>query len=205
MIGKKILIADDHSIVRAGLAMIIESELGNLQIQFADTYQQARTAIANDRFDLLILDINIPGGIFKSMIKDLRHLQDYLKIMIFSTYKEDVGVQYIMAGANAFLCKTASEMEIVQAVSSLLKNDYYYTPQIMSEIGSKINITSPINKLSEREFEVYKLLVAGNGNIEISNTLDLKMSTISTYKKKIFEKLKIKSIVELIRINDSLH
>lgn len=202
MINRKILITDDHSIVRAGLAMIIESKFNNLNIDFADNYEQARALTGKEKYDLMILDIKIPGGTFKSMIKELRLIQENLKILVFSTFKEDVGVQYIMEGANAFLCKTSPENEIILAISSLLNNNYHYTPLIMSEIGNQVNTTSPINKLSERELQVFKLLANGNGNIEISNILDLRMSTVSTYKKKIFEKLKIKSIVELIRIND---
>jgi len=202
MINRKILITDDHSIVRAGLAMIIESNFNNLNIDFADNYEQARALTGKEKYDLMILDIKIPGGTFKSMIKELRLIQENLKILVFSTFKEDVGVQYIMEGANAFLCKTSPENEIILAISSLLNNNYHYTPLIMSEIGNQVNTTSPINKLSERELQVFKLLANGNGNIEISNILDLRMSTVSTYKKKIFEKLKIKSIVELIRIND---
>ena len=204
MTNKKLLIADDHSIVRAGLAMIIESNLDNLQIDNADNYEQTRELISHQKYDLLILDINIPGGIFKSMIKDLRILQEDLKILVFSTYNEEIGVQYIMEGANAFLSKTTPEEEIIHAISFLLNNNCYYTPQILSKIGNQIETINLINKLSERELEIFKLLAKGNGNIEISNILKLKMSTIGTHKKKIFDKLQIKTILELIRINDGL-
>lgn len=204
MTKKKILITDDHLIVRAGLEMIIESRFDDLHIDFAENYEQARKMIGHQKYELVILDINIPGGIFKLMIKDLRLLQENLKILVFSTSKDDIGVQYIMEGANCFICKTAPENVIIDAITSLLNNDHHYTPEIMSQINSHIHTINPIKKLSERELQVFHLLASGNGNIEISNILDLRMSTISTYKKKIFEKLKIKSIVELIRINDTL-
>ena len=202
---KKILIADDHQVIRAGVSWILESEIEEVKIDFADNYFQVKEIISNSTFDLLILDLDMPGSLYKNMIKDLRDIQKTLKILIFSVYDENIGVQYIMEGANGYLSKNSSEKEIITAVKSILDYEYYYSPHLMSKLGKQINNTNPISKLSEREMEIFSLLVKGNGNLEISNYLDIKMSTVSTYKKRIFEKLNVKTIVDLLKIHKEMH
>ena len=202
---KKILIADDHQVIRAGISWILESEIENVKIDFADDYFLTKELISNNTFDLLILDLDMPGSIYKNMIKELRIIQKTLKILIFSVYDENIGVQYIMEGANGYLSKNSSEKEIIIAVKSILDYDYYYSPQLMSKLGKQINSANPVSKLSERELEIFNLLVEGNGNLEISNLLNIKMSTISTYKKRIFEKLNVKTIVDLLKIHKEMH
>ena len=205
---KKILIADDHQIVRLGVAFILEQKLSCPSvISFAESFAETKEKISMNHYDLLILDIDMPDTIYKAMIKILKDLQSDLKILIFSGYSEDIAIQYIDEGANGYVKKDSVDEEILGAISSLFEKGYYYSKNIMDMIISRSqkNNINPIERLSEREFQVFKLFAEGNGNIEIANLLDIKMPTVSTYKKNIFEKLNIKTIVELIRINDSLH
>lgn len=201
---KKILITDDHYIIRAGTAFLLESKLTiPCTVDFADSFRETKDKIRNEQYDLLILDIDMPDSIFKAMIKEIKSIQENIKILIFSMYEEDVAMQYIYEGADGYLNKNSLEAEIVNAVQTILENGNFYTPKIMSMILS--HSKNPVEKLSEREFEVFKLLVQGNGNIEISKILNLQMSTVSTYKRKVLEKLNVKTVVELVRINDGLH
>jgi DNA-binding NarL/FixJ family response regulator len=203
---KNILIADGHYVVRTGTALLLESKLQYpCAIDFAETYIEAKEKVSKKLYDLLILDIDIPESIFKAMVKDLKRKQKQLKILIFSSYDENVGIQYIEEGAAGYLNKGASEFEILTGISAIFEEGYYYTVNMMKKLVTHSTESHSVERLSKREFQIFKLLAEGNGNIEISNILNLKMSTISTYKKKIFEKLQVKNVVDLVRIYDDMH
>ena len=203
---KNILIADGHYVVRTGTALLLESKLKyHCNIDFAENYIETKEKVAKKLYDLLIIDIDIPESIFKAMVKELKRKQKLLKILIFSTYDENVGIQYIEEGAAGYLNKGASEFEILASVSTILEEGYYYTVNMMKKLVTHSTESHSVERLSKREFQIFKLLAEGNGNIEISNILNLKMSTISTYKKKIFEKLQVKNVVDLVRIYDDMH
>lgn len=201
-----ILIADGHYVVRTGTALVLETKLQYpCKIDFAETYLETKDKVSKKLYDLLIIDIDIPESIFKAMVKELKKKQKQLKILIFSTYDENVGIQYIEEGAAGYLNKGASEAEILMGVTSIFEEGYYYTMNMMKKLVTHSTDIHSVEKLSKREFQIFKLLAEGNGNIEISNSLNLKMSTISTYKKKIFEKLQVKNVVDLVRIYDDMH
>ncbi|KAA0127031.1 response regulator transcription factor [Chryseobacterium sp. SN22] len=203
---KNILIADGHYVVRTGTALVLETKLHySCNIDFAETYPETKEKVSKKAYDLLIIDIDIPQSIFKAMIKELKKKQKLLKILIFSTYDENVGIQYIEEGAAGYLSKGASEAEILAAITAVFEEGYYYTIDMMKKLVRQSADSHSVERLSKREFQIFKLLAEGNGNIEISNSLNLKMSTISTYKKKIFEKLQVKNIVDLVRIYDDMH
>lgn len=203
---KNILIADGHYVVRTGTALVLKSKLQyHCNIDFAETYSDTKDMVSEKVYDLLIIDIDIPGSIFKAMVKDLKKKQKNLKILFFSTYDDNVGIQYIEEGAAGYLNKGASESEIITAVNSMFEEGYYYTVNMMKKLVTHTAGSHSVERLSKREFQIFKLLAQGNGNIEISNILNLKMSTISTYKKKIFEKLQVKNVVDLVRIYDDMH
>lgn len=204
---KKILIADDHYIIRIGISYMLEQKFSYpCIVDFADSFTEAREKVAVEHYDLLILDIDMPDTIHKAMIKQFKNIQNDLKILIFSAYNAEVGIQYINEGADGYIKKDSEEEEVLRAVSSIFEAGYYY-PQVVTNmiVARSTRKENSIEQLSEREFQVFKLLAEGNGNLEISNLLDIKMSTVSTYKKIIFEKLKVKTVVDLVRINDGLH
>lgn len=201
---KKILITDDHYVVRKGIAFLLEANLQHdCTIEYAESFSETLEKVSQDSFDLLILDIHMPDSGFKTMVKQIKQIQDSLKILIFSADDEKIAFQYIEEGADGYINKNSEESQILKAVTYIFNDGFYYSKEIIDMMNSKT--IKPIKKLSERELEVFKLLVEGNGNIEIANALDIQMSTISTHKKKIFEKLNVKTIVDLIRINDDLH
>lgn len=200
----KILLVDDHLVVRIGIATILKQDIENLKIFNADNFLQTISILKENSFDLVILDINIPGTRNTDMIHDIRMIRPNIKILIFSANDEDqYACRYIVSGANGFLNKLSSEKKIVEVVLSILENGKYIPENVMSKIvASVINKTplNPLENLSKRELEIAELLVEGQGNLEISNTLKIEMSTVSTYKNRVFEKLKIKNVVSLIDI-----
>lgn len=198
--NKKILIADDHYVVRLGTSMLLENNFTRLSIKYAESYTEVKEQLSLSRFDLIILDINMPGSIYKDMIKDLKRIQEDLLIMIFSSYEENAVIEYIHEGAEGYLNKLSSEKTLIKAIQSIFENGYYYPLnliRLLSDPPKKIDVETI---LSDREFQVFQLLAEGNGNLEIANILDIQSTTASTYKRRIYSKLEITNLVDLLNI-----
>lgn len=201
---KEILIVDDHLVVRTGVSIILEEKLKNIRISTTENYNDTLRILKQKSFDLIILDINIPGGRNTNMIEEIKDIQPEVKILIFSVYEEEThACPYIIAGANGYLNKLSDKKKLTDAIDTILKTGNYLTPSIVNElVKASTNKTSmnPLDKLSKREREISELLVKGDGNIEIANKLSIQLTTVSTHKNKIFNKLNIKNIVQLISL-----
>lgn len=138
------------------------------------------------------------------MIPELKDIQSDLKILVFSGYDKDVAIQYIREGAEGYLNKQSSEEEIKNAVKTVIEKGYFYPAELIGLIIQNKR-DNPVEKLSSREYEIFKLLADGNGNLEIANRLNIQMSTVSTYKKRIFQKLNVGNIAELIKVYEMMH
>lgn len=203
-----ILIADDHSIVRFGTAVAINETFKDAQITHASTIKEVYSHLNFKRFDLLLLDINMPGGNNISVIKEVLDLQPDLKILVFSSYDENIyALRYIEAGAAGYLNKNTAMEELNNAITSIQERGKYMSPAVrdlyiqkLTSTKSSIDKVNPLNKLSNREMDVAKHLIEGHGIFEVSNLLDLSSSTVSTYKSRIFEKLGVTNIPELIEL-----
>jgi two-component system response regulator FimZ (fimbrial Z protein) len=202
--NERLLIADDHYVVRAGTALVLESAYPDLIIDFAENYEQVKNMLATQHYSLLILDIDMPGTQYKKMISELKSIQETIKILVFSGYDKDVAIQYIREGAEGYLNKQSSEEEIKNAVKTVIEKGYFYPADLIGLIIQNKR-DNPSEKLSSREYEIFKLLADGNGNLEIANRLNIQMSTVSTYKKRIFQKLDVNNIAELIKVYDLMH
>lgn len=203
--GYNILIADDHSVVRQGVSLILKYSLPNINIVQADTVNKVLAEMAGTTFDLIILDINLPGGYNVTMIEKIRTIDPEVKIMMFSAFEEEVyALRYLNSGANGYLNKLGSDEEIVEAVKKVLTTGKYISEtlkdKLINDMLNNVSQANPLEKLSNRELEISRLLINGYGNLEIANHLNIQMSTVSTYKSRIFEKLDIKSVVTLAEI-----
>ncbi|WP_454045427.1 response regulator transcription factor [Chryseobacterium sp. Marseille-Q8038] len=202
---KKIIIADDHFVVRLGTTLILESHYKEVKISYAESYTELTDKLYAEQFELLILDINMPESKYLSMIGEIKTIQPNLKILVFSVYDNDIAVQYIIEGADGYINKLSDENNILEAVQQIFETGTYYSPDIVKKLVSSVKKDTPINPLetlSEREKEIFDLLVKGYGNIEVSNELNLHLSTVSTYKARIYKKLNIKNTVDLVRLGD---
>jgi DNA-binding NarL/FixJ family response regulator len=202
---KRILIADDHSVVRAGTALILRSAYSRLTIDSAENYGRVKEFLKTNHYDLLLLDIDMPGTKYTEMISELKNIQKDLKILIFSAYDQNIAIQYIRKGADGYLNKLGTEEDIKNAIKTILETGYFYPSELIPFIIKNFDGGNSIKKLSPREYQVFELLAKGNGNLEISNHLGLRINTISTFKKRIFQKLKINNIAELIELYKNLH
>lgn len=200
----KIILADDHSVVRNGVSIILKEAFKNLEIKNAQNFTELIAILSNFNARIIFLDINISGGNSTAMIDKIRQLNSEVLILMFSAYEEtQYALRYIHAGADGFLSKDSSEQGIVDAVKTLLSTGKYVSDALKNRILENFLHEIPINplqNLSNREVEVAELLARGEGNLEISNILKIQMSTVSTYKNRIFEKLKISNVLDLAEI-----
>ncbi|WP_113663213.1 response regulator transcription factor [Pedobacter nanyangensis] len=193
-----ILIADDHAIVRFGLALLLREMNPATKCIEAISYEQVRAMLATQHIDLLILDIHMPGGDNIRSVEDFKIDFPELKILIFSSYPEKIYAdRYLKAGADGYLHKDTSEEGMKNAIRLALKNERSWTTEDHKHTAPYI--AHHLDVLSDRELDVARLLAEGWGNLEIANSLKLQMSTVSTYKKRIFDKLNVNNIPELIQ------
>ena len=202
--NREILIVDDHLVVRTGVSIILEEKLKDIRISTAEDYLETIDFIKKNTVDLIILDVNIPGGKTTTMVHEIKAIQPAVKILIFSVYDEKShACPYIVAGANGYLNKLSDKKTLIGAINSILNTGSYLSPDLVTELvkaSANNESLNPLDKLSTRESEIATLLVLGDGNIEISNKLNIQLTTVSTHKNKIFNKLKIKNLVEFINL-----
>ncbi|RXR23414.1 response regulator transcription factor [Flavobacterium stagni] len=204
----KVLIADDHSVVRQGIALLLKEIIKEPIIYHAASYRETLERISTlEKIDFLFLDINFPDGNSTKIVHEIREIMPDIRILIFSALEEEIyALRYLNSGANGFLSKLANDEELRFAVNYFLANGKYISPTIKEKIIEnymhKIPI-NPLDQLSDRELEIARLLIKGYGNLEISILKDLQKTTVSTYKKRIFEKLNIDNLPALIELFNS--
>ncbi|CAL1519515.1 response regulator transcription factor [Chitinophaga sp. MM2321] len=202
---KKILIADDHAIIRLGLAKIIASLPVSTSVTEAETLDEAITSLGQQKFDLLILDINLPGGNNLHMISAVKLRQPDIRVLIFSAYAEQLyAINYLQAGADGYIEKNAGNEEIKAAIITTLRQEKYMSATTRENMLHKLNLPgnnerNPIASLSPRETEVLHLLGKGFPIARIATLLQLHITTVSTYKTRIFDKLEVTNIVDLLK------
>lgn len=205
---KKILIADDHSIVRFGVAMTISKLYEGVEITQAETYDQVFEHLKVDNYDMLLLDINMPGGNNIRVISDVLNLNPDIKILVFSSYDEGIyALRYIEAGAAGYLNKSTAMDELAQAIQTIEQRGKYMSDAVKDLYVQKLTTTksemqtiNPLHSLSNREMDVAKHLINGLGVLEVSSLLNLSPSTVSTYKSRIFDKLQVDNLPDLIEL-----
>jgi DNA-binding NarL/FixJ family response regulator len=204
--NKKILIADDHIVVRVGTKMILENQIPNISVDYAANYTDVKKMLTAENYDLLILDIEMEGSIYKYMIKEIKAIQE-VKIMIFSSSKEDIAFEYVQEGAEGYLNKLSNDETLVTAVKSIFEEGCYYPSKMIQHISKRHQKSNLESLLSEREFQVFTLLAKGNDSVDIADMLDIHKTTVSTFKRRIYTKLGITKFIELLDIynKQSLH
>ncbi|WP_265130177.1 response regulator [Chryseobacterium oranimense] len=209
MMGSKVnirvVVADDHGIVRMGLIQTLKRLRPDAIISEVEDYKSLYKVILNEKLDLAIMDVNMPNGTVQEAIDYIKIHQPELKILIFSSQDEELyGMRYLKMGAGGYLSKLSSTEVIETALMAMLSKGRYVSDNIKEAIflesltGAAKN--SPLEALSDRELQIANKLAEGLPLKEISNQLNLHSSTISTYKNRLFEKLKIRSIPELVEI-----
>ena len=196
--------ADDHSVVTKSLSFILKDLYKDPIVFQIENISDIIKVLNDNTVHLLLLDVAFPDGNSLGIIPTLKKMQPDLKILIFSGYDEEIyAIRYINAGANGFLSKISSEEEIKNAVKAVMNSGKYLSKNIQEKIMDSYILkkpTNPLEQLSNRELEVAKLMVDGYGNTEISSTLNIQKTTVSTYKNRIFEKIGIDNLSYLIQL-----
>ncbi|GEN76598.1 response regulator [Chryseobacterium hagamense] len=202
--GIRFLLADDHSLIRQGLVFVLEDLEFEHEVFHASNLQKTMELINTQAIDIAIIDAHFPDGNSLSIIPEIKKLQPRIRILIFTGIDEEVhALKFINAGVNGFLSKLNEEDEIKEAIRKIIAHGEYISSKTQVLLLNSIknpNLVNPFLSLTEREFQIAGMYREGLGNLEIANRLDIKQNTVSTLKRRIFDKLKIDNLVELIEL-----
>lgn len=203
--NKRILIVDDHPIMRKGLAGTIESELGFEVVGQLESAEQALKVYGSLEVDLMIVDVSLPGMNGIELVKNIIFQNPDQKILILSRHEESLYAERALrAGAKGYLMKFEPADVLMKAIRKVLNNGIFVSDEIGEKLlvnamqGKKELTGSPIEVLSDRELEVYELIGKGQSSQEIAERLHLAPKTIETYRSRIKEKLNYKNSTEMM-------
>jgi len=199
----KILIADDHEIVRQGLKTIL-SEHSDLEvIAEAENGNEVLKIIQKTKLDIVLLDFDMPEKNGLDTLIELKSMKPMLPVIILSIFPEDhYGTRFLKAGASGYLGKASASERLVEAVRKVAGGGKYISPELTDKLVTDLTNDSekPAHEiLTDREFQVFRGLASGKKIKEIANELCLSINTISTYRSRILQKLNFRSNAELIR------
>lgn len=199
----RVLIADDHAILRRGLKEILMRELDGVMCGEAENGQLALDQIQSRDWDLLILDITMPGRGGLDVLKNLKALRPRLPVLVLSMHPEDqYGKRVLKAGASGYMNKESAPEELMKAVRKLLGGGRYVSPALAETLASDLSQDTgrPAHEsLSDREFEVLRKIASGKTVSQIAEELHLSVTTVSTYRARILEKMGMSTTAELMR------
>ena len=204
--AKRLLIVDDHPMMRTGLAQLIDNE-DDLQVcAEADNAGQALNAVAKQKFDLALVDISLPDKSGLELIKDIRTLRPELPILVVSMHDELIYAERVLrAGARGYIMKQEGGAKFLQAIRQVLTGRVFVSEKMSARIlenfsgGPAEPSNSPVRELSDREFEVFQLIAQGVGTSDIAGRLRLSVKTVEVHRANIKQKLGLATATELVR------
>ena len=198
----RIIIADDHPIVRAGMKQIISEAADLMVADEADDGRKLLNKIRAENFDLVILDITMPHKDGLDVLKQLQVEKPKLPVIVLSIHPEDqYALRVLKAGASGYVTKTSAPDELINAIRKVCRGGKYISPAIAERLAFQLGSDfgkMPHEALSDREYQVLCLLASGKTVSEIAAELALSVKTVSTYRTRILEKMNLKNNAELI-------
>lgn len=199
----RIAIADDHTIVREGLKQLLSAAPDLEVIAEAKNGQETLEMVRSAAFDLLLLDMSMPGKHGIELIRQLRAEKPRLRILVLTMHEEQqYAVRAIKAGASGYLTKESAAAQLVSAIRRVAAGGAFISPDVAEQLalGAMPGGTGPAHlMLSDREYEVFGLIVAGVSVTDIADRLNLSVKTISTHKARLLQKMGMSSTADLIR------
>lgn len=197
----KILIADDHAIVREGLKQILSESPDLVVVAEASTGQEVLEKIGKNDLDLVVLDIAMPGRGGLDILKEIKSQRPKLSVLMLSMYPEEqYAVRVLKSGASGYLTKESAPDELVKAIRQISQGKKYISPSLAEKLAIDLEISPdrPAHEtLSDREYQVMCMIASGKTLREIADRLSLSIKTISTYRSRILEKTNMKTNAEL--------
>lgn len=199
----KILIVDDHAVVRRGLRQILADEFPHVELIEAGTAAAALAHFEATTCDLVLLDINLPDRDGLELLKDLRRARRRLPVLILSIHPEQMYARRMLKeGAAGYLTKDAAPEELARAVRHVLAGHRFVSPALAEQLAADLDAARPgmpHDQLSDREFEVLRLLGAGQPVKQIAAVLALSVKTVSTYRARLLHKMGLRTTADLMR------
>mgnify|MGYP000949484206 FL=1 len=197
----RILIADDHPIVRAGFKLVIADTQDMTVADEAANGQEVLNLIRKHDYDIVLLDISMPGRNGLEVLKDLKAEKPKLPVMILSIYPEEqYAVRALRAGASGYMTKASAPNELIAAIRKISQGGKYISASLAEKLTDYLDedASKPLHeKLSDREYQVMLLIASGKTVSDIADELCLSVKTISTYRSHILEKMKLKNNAEI--------
>jgi len=200
---KRILIVDDHEVVREGIRQICEEQSGTAAFGQAGTVAEALRLARDENWDVAVLDLSLAGRSGLEVLKELKQIRPRLPVLILSMHsEEEYARRALKGGAAGYITKDSPRSELLKAIKKVIAGGRYVSPTLAEKLLFDFERGTdrlPHEALSNREFEVMKLIASGKKITEIAGILSLSDKTISTYRSRILQKLRIESNAELIR------
>lgn len=205
----RILIADDHPVVRRGLKEILLRELKDTICGEAANARWVLSAVKSQDWDLVILDVTMPGRSGLDVLKDLKKLRPKLPVLFLSIHPEDqLGKRALKAGASGYMNKESAPEELIKAIRKVLAGGLYVSATLAERLALDLGRRTeqlPHERLSDRELEVLRMIASGLTVSQIAEKLYLSVTTVSTYRARILEKLNMTTSAELMHYALSNH
>jgi len=199
----KILIADDHAVVRKGVKQILMDDFPQALCGEAGNAHEVFELVKKEDWDILILDMSLPDKSGLDVLKELKIMKPKLPVFMLTVYpEEEYAVRVLKSGGVGYLTKDSIPEELVKAVVKILKGGKYVSPSLAEKLAYNLDqdTEKPLHEtLSDREYQVMLMVASGKSLTEIADSLCISIKSISTYKTRIFEKMGFKSNAELIR------
>jgi two-component system, NarL family, invasion response regulator UvrY len=199
----RILIADDHAVVRKGLKQIITDEFPSAEITEAGDVESLIAQVIKANWDVIICDISMPGRSGVEALEQIKQIKPEIPVLMMSMHSEDqYAMRVLKAGASGFLNKSTVHEELTRAIHTIRLGRKYITASIAERLAESLSGKDgrkPHEHLSNREFEILKMLASGRSISDIAEQLSLSPTTVSTYRSRILEKMNLKSNADITR------
>jgi DNA-binding NarL/FixJ family response regulator len=199
----KILIVDDHAVVREGLRHILADKFRTARFGEARNAHEALTAARTEKWDVVVLDITMPGRGGLEVLRELKHSHSKLPVLVLSMHPEDqFAIRVLKSGASGYMNKESAPNELVSAIKKILAGGRYISPALAEKMALylSVDVKRPAHeRLSDREFQIMRLIAAGKTIREIAEENFLSVKTVRTYRGRILQKMSMKRNAELTR------
>jgi two-component system invasion response regulator UvrY len=199
----RVIVADDHPLLRAGMVSVLNASADLRVVGEAGNGAEVMRAIGTTPFDVLLLDVSMPGKSGLDLLRQIRKDNTRMPILIVSSFPEDqYALRAIKAGASGYITKMSAPADLVSAVRTVANGRKFITPAIAEMLADAVerpDQATPHETLSDREFQTMKMIAAGHSLTEIAEKLCISVKTVSVYRSRVLEKMRMKSNVELTR------
>ena len=197
----KILITEDHAVVRQGLRLILADNFKHALFGEARNATEALNAVWKEKWDVVLLDITMPGRSGLEVLKEIKRSRPRVPVLILSMHPEDqFAVRLLKAGASGYLTKESAGSELVGAIKKVVGGERYISPTLADRLASYLTVDvhkAPHERLADREFLILRMIASGKQVSQIAKELSLSVSTVSTYRARILRKMDMTNNAEL--------